>query len=92
MRATKHMDGEKTYSPLWDLYLSLKKIHEAGLASMNDPTGLSTRFGACSSESNREDALSKLSTALNRAQKATQFHSNGDHTSSIGQLKLLFDR
>jgi hypothetical protein len=25
MRATKHMDGEASYSPLWDLYLSLKK-------------------------------------------------------------------
>lgn len=92
MRTAKHMEGENAYSPLWDLYLSLKKMRDADLASMNDPTGLSTRFGACSSESNREDALSKLNAAVGRALKAKDYEKEGKDGQAIGQLKLLFDR
>lgn len=92
MRTAKHMDGESGYLPLWDLYLSLKKMYDAGLASMNDPTGLGSRFGACSSESNRVDAMSKLSTAVNRALKAKDYAKDGYNALAIEQLKLLFDR
>ncbi|MEV0842726.1 hypothetical protein AB0I55_24695 [Actinocatenispora sera] len=91
MRATKYMAGENTYAPLWDLYASLNRLFESGLAAMNDPTGLSSRFGACSSEANRQDALSKLNTAVIRARKASDFAYDGDHPSSIEQLKLLFN-
>jgi hypothetical protein len=44
MRAAKHMDGETSYSALWDLYLALKKMRDSELASMNDPTGLGSRL------------------------------------------------
>lgn len=92
MRSAKHLDGESTYSPLWDLYLALKKMHDAELASMNDPTGLSSRFGACSSESTRLDAMSKLQRAVTRARKAKDFAADDDQESAIEQLKLLFNR
>lgn len=92
MRAAKHMEGESTYSPLWDLYLSLKKMRDAELAAMNDPTGLGSRFGSCSSESNRLEAMSKLETAVGRALKAKDYAADGYHSLAIEQLKLLFDR
>lgn len=92
MRSTKHMDGESGYSPLWDLYLSLKKMHDVELAAMNDPTGLGSRFGACSSESNRVVAMSKLAAAVTRARKAKDFDTDGDDEKAIEQLKLLFSR
>jgi len=92
MRATQHMDGENTYSPLWDLYLALKKMSDIELASMNDPTGLGSRFGSCSSESNRQDALSKLERAVSRARKAKDYAEENDHESGVEQLKLLFNR
>lgn len=92
MRATGHMDGEKEYSPLWDLYMALRKIQDVGLAAMNDPTHLGSRFGACSSESNRRDALSKLDTAVTRARKAKDYYHDGDNENAIVQLELLFDR
>lgn len=92
MRAAKHMDGESSYAALWDLHRALQKIKEAGLADMNDPTGLGSRFGACSSESNRLDASSKLETAVGRARKAKDYASDGDHALAIEQLKLLFNR
>ncbi|MDP3967212.1 MAG: hypothetical protein Q8Q02_02945 [Nocardioides sp.] len=93
MRTAKHMEGESSYLPLWDLYLSLRKIRDAQLAAMNDPTGLGSRFGACSSESNRLDAMSKLERAVTRARKAKDFaHDDDDQVKAIEQLKLLFDR
>lgn len=92
MRAAKHMEGESSYSPLWDLYLVLKKIKDANLAAMNDPTGLGSRFGACSSQSTHDDAASKLDTAVGRAEKAKDLAHSGDDAGAISQLKLLFDR
>jgi hypothetical protein len=92
MRAAKHIDGEESYLPLWDLYLALKRILDANLASMNDPTGLGSRFGACSSESNRLDSLSKLERAVTRARKAKDYAATDDHESAIEQLELLFNR
>jgi hypothetical protein len=92
MRTAKHMDGESTYSPLWDLYLTLNKMRDADLAAMNDPTGLGSRFGACSSESNRLDAVSKFETAVSRALKAKDYAEDGDQARAIEQLKLLFNK
>ena len=92
MRTAKHMDGESSYSPLWDLYLSLKKMRDAALASMNDPTGLGSRFGSCSSETNRLDAMSKLNTAVSRALQAKDYAHEGYESLAIEQLKLLFNK
>lgn len=92
MRAAKHLDGESGYSPLWDLYLALNKMYEAGLASMNDPTALGSRFGACSSDATKATALSKLGSAVGRARKAKDLDSDGRHAEAIEQLKLLFNR
>ncbi|MCJ1703463.1 hypothetical protein [Rathayibacter sp. VKM Ac-2926] len=92
MRAAKHLDGESAYLPFWDLYLALDKMYDANLAAMNDPTGLGSRFGACSSEAKRLDALSKLGSAVVRANNAREFESDGKHAQAIEQLKLLFNR
>lgn len=92
MRAAKYMDGESSYVPLWDLYLALKAIRDAGLADMNDPTSVGSRFGACSSESNRLDAKSKLETAVSRALKAKDYAGDGNEADAIEQLKLLFNQ
>ncbi|MCX5937860.1 MAG: hypothetical protein NTW02_06570 [Cyanobium sp. LacPavin_0920_WC12_MAG_62_9] len=92
MRTALHMGGESVYLPLWDLYLSLKKMLDVRLAAMNDPTGLGSRFGACSSEANRTDALSKLSTAVARALKAKDYAEVGYNSLAIDQLRLLFDK
>ena len=92
MRTAKHMEGESAYSPLWDLYLTLKKMRDASLAAMNDPTGLGSRFGSCSSESNRLEAMSKLQSAVSRALKAKDFETAGEDEKAIEQLRLLFNR
>ncbi|MFF5615097.1 nucleotidyltransferase [Streptomyces albidoflavus] len=92
MRSAKHLDGESVYHPIWDLYLAFNKMQTASLSSMNDPTGLGSRFGACSSDANRLVALSRLSTAASRAEKAKDAYEAGDDAASIAQLKLLFNQ
>lgn len=92
MRTAKHMEGESSYVPLWDLYLVLKKMRDLELAAMNDPTGLGSRFGACSSEANRQECMSKLNRAVSRALKAKDYAHDGHELLATEQLKLLFDR
>ena len=91
MRAAKYIDKEPSYLAITDLYGALKAIHDGNLAAMNDPTGLGSRFTATSSETSRVDALSKLATAVARAKKAKDYEAAGYHSSSIEQLKLLFN-
>lgn len=92
MRAAKYMDGELSYVPVLDLCRMLRHLQTIGLASMNDPTGLSSRFNACSSTAYKADASSKLDTAVARAEKAKDHWVAGNHDKAIEQLKLLFDR
>ena len=92
MRAAKYMEGETAYVPLIDLARVLRGLRDVNLASMNDPTGLGSRFNACSSDSNRIDALSKLGTAVDRADKALSYWNSDNHDKAIEQLKLLFNR
>lgn len=90
MRAAKWIADTSSYYPLIDLDYFLKHLQTIELAAMNDPTGLGSRFFATSSQTNHEDALSKLDTAVTRASKARGFHNDGKDEQAIGQLKLLF--
>ena len=90
MRVAKYMDTETSYIPLLDLYLTFLEI--SGLRDMNDPTGLGSRFRACSSEPKRQEALSKLERAITRSRKARDFADANDHKSAIEQLELLFNQ
>ena len=59
---------------------------------MNDPTGLGSRFNATSSGSMRDEAISKLTTAVTGVRKAKDFDIDGKHADAVAQLKLLFDQ
>jgi hypothetical protein len=92
MRATKYAKGESSWWMPIDLQRYLNDLQTVDLAAMNDPTGLGSRFTACSSESSRQDALSKLTTAVNRATKARNFDDKDEDTAAVEQLKLLFNQ
>lgn len=68
----------------------LEKLHDHQLAAMNDPEGASGRIHACSSDSTRIDALSKLKTAAVRARKALEAHRAADIDTAFDYLNLLF--
>ncbi|MCJ1707104.1 hypothetical protein [Microbacterium sp. VKM Ac-2923] len=92
MRAAKYLSDDDAYFPILDLYYILSHLQTVQLAAMNDPTGLGSRFGSCSSDSKKQDALSKLGAAVSRARKAKDYYLANDDDNAIEQLKLLFDR
>ncbi|MET8518476.1 hypothetical protein [Nocardioides sp. NPDC004968] len=92
MRAAKYAGEQSSWILPMDLFYFLRNLKNVGLAAMNDPTGLGSRFTACSSTSNRDDALSKLDTAVSRAQKAYDAYMDGDDATAIAQWKLVFSQ
>ncbi len=92
MRASKYMDGQSSYSAVLDLYYVLNELKRVDLAAMNDPTGLGSRFTACSSQATKSDAISKLNTAVDRALKAKDAYLEDAESRAIEQLALLFNR
>lgn len=90
MRAAQHVKTQSTYIHVWDVCQLLEKLNGHQLADMNDPKGVSGRFGATSSDSNRTDALSKLNTAATRARKALDAEQAGNADTAFYYLDLLF--
>lgn len=70
LRITKLMETESSILYEIDFNSVLKKLLDCNLASIQDPKGISGYVNACSSEAFKSDALSKLSTAKVRSQKA----------------------
>lgn len=77
LRVTKWMEGESSIVYDIDLYSIFRKLDECGLSAIRDPKGISGLISPCSSELKKYDALSKLSTAMTRAQKARNAESSG---------------
>jgi hypothetical protein len=90
MRCAQHMKTQTSYIHVWDICLVLEKLHGHELAAMNDPSGASGRIHACSGDSSRLDALSKLKTAATRARKALDADRAGDPDTAFYYLDLLF--
>lgn len=90
MRAAEHVATQSTFIPAWDIYQLLNKLNNHGLAGMNDPEGASGRFFACSSESQKAIALSKLRTAVGRADKALDAYRNNRELTAFTYYDLLF--
>jgi predicted nucleotidyltransferase len=90
MRAAHHVKGVSAYIHVWDLCLLLEKLRDHQLADMNDPKGASGRFSATSSDSTREDAISKVRTAAARARKALDAYRADDPSAAFYYLDLLF--
>lgn len=90
MRCAQRVKQQSTYIHVWDVCQVLESMDDHHLAAMNDPRGASGRIHACSSDSAREDALSKLKTAAGRARKALGAYSAGDPVAAFYYLDLLF--
>jgi hypothetical protein len=90
MRCAQHVATQSSYIHIWDVCQILGKLHAHELAPMNDPSGLTGRFHACSSDATRADALSKLSTAATRAAKALDAYRDEKYATTFEYLDLLF--
>lgn len=90
MRAAKHVRAQNAYVHVYDLCGVLEDLRDNGLASMNDPKGASGRIYACSSQAKKDQALSKLNTAAQRARNALDAHRRDDPGTAFEYLNKLF--
>jgi Second Messenger Oligonucleotide or Dinucleotide Synthetase domain len=91
MRAAEHMDGESSFVASIDLRNVLSKLSGHGLAALNDPSGLTGRIHACGTQAQKDDALSKLGTALGRANNAREAEDAGSIRDAFYYWDQLFN-
>lgn len=91
MRAAAYMRRQSSYIPWLDLYYFLQELNGNSLAAMNDPTGNTGRINACSSDATRTDALSKLRTAVSRAEIACGYGTRGNFQAAFNEWDKLFN-
>lgn len=92
MRTAKYCDGETTILYEYDVYRVLNRLVDDGLAMMQDPVGIAGYIAPTSTESQRVDALSKLTTARDRASKAINAEKDGKHAEALEWWVKVFDR
>lgn len=72
MRVAKYAETESVIIYDMDIQRILKLLWDNQLAAIQDPMGVPGYISACKTEVMRDDALSKLETALTRANNARQ--------------------
>lgn len=92
MRTTKYCSGESSIIYEHDVYRTLNSLVNDGLAMMQDPTGIAGYIEPCSTDTIRRDALSRLTTARDRAAKALEAEKGGKHTDAIYWWGMVFGR
>ncbi len=70
LRITKFLEDKKKINYDVDLYGIIKKLYDIQLANIQDPMKVSGVIKACATDIKKQSALSKLTRALSRAQKA----------------------
>jgi hypothetical protein len=90
LRAAKYADGEDAIIYNLDLTRFLSQLLNFGLAHMQDPMGVSGYIAASPSHTTNEEALSKLTTAVIRAEKADDAVNGDELADAFYWWKLLF--
>jgi hypothetical protein len=70
LRITKLLEDKKKIDYAVDLYGTIKKLRDVGLADIQDPMGVSGYVKACKTEKKKAMALTKIKMACSRAEKA----------------------
>ncbi|MER0331651.1 hypothetical protein, partial [Aeromonas veronii] len=64
---------------------------DSDLASMQDPMGFAGYINPCNSDALKDDALSKLRTAVTRADKARIAEANGDTKAAFDWWSMVYN-
>lgn len=91
LRVAKYASTEKAIVYDIDVRNILCQLRDGALASMQDPTGVSGLIPACRTAVQRQDALSKLSTAATRAEKARDAAAASRISDAFDWWRLLYD-
>lgn len=91
MRVAKYAEGETSIVYDIDVKRVLRSLWDNQLARMQDPTGFSGFISPCKTEVQRQDALSKLGTAVVRAEKARYATDLGKIAEAFDWWRLVYD-
>lgn len=91
LRVTKYVESESSIIYDIDLCRFLKKLQSIELAKMKDPMGISGLIPASKTEAQKQTALSKLNSAVSRAEKAIEAKDKGNIDDAFTWWNLLFN-
>lgn len=91
LRIAKYVEGDLSIIYSLDVKRIFSHLDSIDLRDMQDPMGVSGYISACTTDAKLEDAKSKLSTALARAQKARDAEAAGDTKKAFEWWDLLYD-
>jgi hypothetical protein len=91
LRVAKYASGESAIVYDIDIKRILQQLWDGQLAAMQDPMGISGYIFACKSDAFRADALSKLETAVTRADKAREATLKDNISEAFYWWRLLYN-
>lgn len=90
MRAAQRMARESSFIPYLDFAYLIAELARNGLADMNDPTGLTGRFRAASTQNYRSTAVTLLSADAKRVSDAINLEKAGRRAEAFKKLDYVF--
>lgn len=90
MRVVEYLISETTIVYTIDVRNALRHMQQKELAAMHDPRGLGAKIFPCS-DAAKPGALSKLNSAVTRANKAEEARNNGQMSDAFGLWDLVFN-
>ncbi|MEG3863940.1 hypothetical protein [Microcoleus sp. herbarium12] len=91
LRIAKYAEGEQAIVYDIDVKNIFSHLYKIELAQIQDPKGISGYISPCSTQAKLNDAWSKLSTALSRAEKALEAKSRGNIKEAFNWWNLVYD-
>ena len=90
MRAAQRMKTEASFIPYLDFAYFMRNLAANGLSDMNDPTGLTGRFRAASTDAYRAKAFATLSGDAKRVEDAIALEKAGNRSAAFEKLNTVF--
>lgn len=91
LRTTKYAEKESSIVYSIDIKNILKFLFDNDLSAIQDPKGISGYIYPCKTDTMKIDTISKLETALSRAEKAREAEISGNIKDAFYWWNLLFD-
>jgi hypothetical protein len=91
MKVAQYASNESAIVYYIDLKYFLNQLLREGLSSMRDPMGISGFISACGTTARKADAISKLATAVSRADKAYDAVVANNTSSAFDYWRLLYN-
>lgn len=92
LRVADYCSSQESIIYRLDIEFALRRLVNCELAKMQDPVQVSGYISPCNTEVQRQEALSKLRTALSRAERANELEKSGDEQGALDEWTKVFDR